>query len=74
MLTKKGAIIGEFGSQIRAAHVIGIHPSRLSLIIQQHVEPSPDEIKLLRKSLGRSVIDSLFAEHQPKRPRAAEAN
>jgi hypothetical protein len=64
MLRKlKGAIVGEFGSQIRAAGKIGMHPSRLSLIIQQHVAPSPEELKILRKSLGRSVIDSIFAEH-----------
>jgi hypothetical protein len=64
MLTKlEGAIIGEFGSQIRAAHVFGNHPSRLSLIVQQHVEPPPEELKILRKSLGRSVVDSIFAGH-----------
>ena len=59
----KLAIIEAYGSQVCAARKLKIRESRLSYLVQGHADPSPEELTILRKSLGRSVIDSIFAEH-----------
>lgn len=59
----KIAVIEKFGSQIVAARRLKIREARLSYLVQGHADPSPGELAILRKSLGRSVIDSIFAGH-----------
>jgi len=58
----KIAVIEKFGSQIVAARRLKIREARLSYLVQGHADPSPEELAILRKSLGRSVVDSIFAE------------
>ena len=45
-------IIEVFGSQIKGAHAFDMGESRLSYIIQGHVEPRPEEKEIFRRELG----------------------
>jgi hypothetical protein len=59
----KIAVIERYGTQVVAARRLKIREARLSYLVQGHVDPSPEELAILRKSLGRSVVDSIFAGH-----------
>ncbi len=46
------AIIRNFGSQIRAAKPLRIPESRLSRLVNGHIEPTPEERKRLIRAFG----------------------
>jgi len=48
----RAAMILRFGSQIETAKALGIPEPRLSRLLNGHVEPKAEEIKLLRDRLG----------------------
>lgn len=58
----KLAVIEKYGSQVVASRKLKIREARLSYLIRGHADPSPDEVKVFRKSLGPGVVDSIFAE------------
>lgn len=62
----KSALVRRFGSQIEAAHELGIRESRLSYIVRGHVKPSEQERKVLERVLGRKVVRrALKAQTRP---------
>jgi len=48
----KIALVKKFGSQVRAARDLEICESRLSYLVNEHREPTPDEREMLRAALG----------------------
>lgn len=55
------AIIDRNTSQIVLAKKAGIHETRLSKIVNGHIEPTPDEKKAIARAL-RTPVTVLFPE------------
>ena len=60
----KVEIIRRFGSQVVAAKKLKIGESKLSYLVNEHVEPTPEERDVLKKALGRDYFE-------PESPSAA---
>ena len=56
----KLSIFKKFGSQVIAARALGIRESRLSYLLQGHLQPSKSEREVLGKALGRELVNRAF--------------
>jgi len=63
-LSLKIAIIERFGSQVEASKKLGIREARLSYLIRGHSKPSAQELKVLKRGLGKDAIVSAFGSAQ----------
>ena len=61
-LVLKAELIRRFGTQVEAAHRLGIRENRLSYIIRGHTKPSTKEIEVLETVLGQRVARRLLGE------------
>jgi hypothetical protein len=52
----KSAIVEQYGLQVVASRHLGTREARLGDIVRGHVEPYPEEPKVLERALGRSVV------------------
>jgi hypothetical protein len=57
----KSALVSRYGSQTLAARRAGFSESRLSRIIRGHDTPRPEELRLLRRIVGKEAIKDLCA-------------
>lgn len=56
----KGELVKKYGSCMRAAPALKISTFRLSMIIQRHTEPSPNERKALARVIGKENLDQIL--------------
>ena len=61
----KQAIVNKFGSQVVAAHKMGIRESRLSYIVWGHAQPSKTQIEALINAVGRGVVERAWQGAKP---------
>jgi hypothetical protein len=52
----KSALVKRFGSQVEAAHRLGIRESRLSRIVRGYEAPKKSERLALAESLGETLL------------------
>lgn len=62
----KNAIAKKYGTQIEASRALGIRESRLSYLVRGHVDPTDEEMKILRLALGRNLIRRAFDRSNPE--------
>jgi len=60
----KAALVAHFGTQVEAAKRLGIRESRLSYIVNGHVEPSDNELRALAREFGRTIVRKLLNQEK----------
>ena len=62
----KNALAKKYGTQIEASRTLRIRESRLSYLVCGHVDPTDEEMKILRLALGRNLIRRAFDRSNPE--------
>ncbi len=65
------AVVEVFGTQIQASRRLGIRESRLSYLMNGHVDPSEKEVEILEAAFGRKRLCKIFPSRAGLRCRSS---
>ena len=68
------AIVEVFGTQIRASRKLKIRESRLSYLINGHVDPSEKEVEIIEAAFGRKRLCRIFPSRAGTRRRRRDCH